>query len=89
MLYPMVSTFCKILRHHLFLVKEREEISSLRVKLKEQNRVLKEACELVAKISGRSVDSNNLISVLEGYLFDPNQSVKQMTRIWGEGSMTS
>ena len=70
-------------------MKEREEISSLRVKLKEQNRVLKEACELVAKISGRSVDSSNLISVLEGYLFDPNQSVKQMTRIWGEVSVTS
>ena len=68
----------------MLIVKEREEISSLKAKLKEKNRVLTDACDLVAKISGRSVDSNNLISVLEGYLFDPNQSVKQMSRIWGE-----
>ena len=64
------------------------EVNSLRTnpwsELKRKNQILTSICQLVTKIAGDTVNESNVINVLEQFIADPNQSMRHMSRVWGE-----
>ena len=52
--------------------------------LKRKNQILTSICQLVTKIAGDTVNESNVINVLEQFIADPNQSMRHMSRVWGE-----
>ena len=52
--------------------------------LKRKNQILNSICQLVTKIARETVNESNVVNVLEQFISDPNQSMRHMSRVWGE-----
>ena len=64
------------------------EVNSIRTnpwsELKQKNQILNSICQLVTKIARETVNESNVVNVLEQFISDPNQSMRHMSRVWGE-----